>query len=70
MVSDVAVTPAWTRYTRMIRDGLSHDIMAGIQKQKWRQPVEKCLCEQRETKGIQVMRLCEVGTACDELSAL
>ena len=40
LVSDVAVTPAWTRISRMIRDFSSHDIVAGNKKPNLRQLVE------------------------------
>ena len=70
LVSDVAVTPAWTRISRMIRDFSSHDIVAGNKKPNLRQLVEMRLREQGETKGIQEIRFREVGTACVDMSAL
>ena len=69
-MSDVAVTPAWTRISRMIRDFSSHDIVAGNKKPNLRQLVEMRLREQGETKGIQEIRFREVGTACVDMSAL
>ncbi|MEE0475880.1 MAG: radical SAM protein [Collinsella stercoris] len=70
LVSDVAVTPAWTRISRMIRDFSSHDIVAGNKKPNLRQLVEMRLREQGETKGIQEIRFREVGTACVDMGEL
>lgn len=40
LAADVAVTPPWTRISRMIRDISSHDIMAGNKKTNLRQVVD------------------------------
>lgn len=63
LVHDVAVTPAFCRISRMIRDFSSNDILVGNKKPNLRQLVERHLREQGASAGIQEIRFREVGMA-------
>lgn len=62
LVSDIAITPAWTRVSRMIRDFSSHDIVAGNKKPNLRQLVEDKIRAEGRAEGIQEIRFREVAT--------
>ena len=62
LVSDVAITPAFCRISRMIRDFSSGDIKAGNKKPNLRQLVEERLRTTGDSDVIQEIRFREVGT--------
>ena len=70
LVSDVTVTPAFCRISRMIRDFSSGDIKVGNKKPNLRQLVEERLRASGDGNDIREIRFREVGTGGVDVGAL
>lgn len=70
LAADVAVTPAFCRISRMIRDFSSQDIKAGNKKPNLRQLVEERLRARGDGQSILEIRFREVGTERVDVSRL
>ena len=70
LVRDVAVTPAFCRISRMIRDFSSQDIKAGNKKPNLRQLVEERLRNAGTVGDIREIRFREVGTGTIDIGTL